>query len=437
MVRFSVPYHKMDGFRAPAELENPADWPKWKQSFEFFLEATERTEKSDNVKIGALLTCLGKKYLDVYNNFVWSEAEIKAKTNATYAAVLEKFSTHFEPQRNSVYERHKFFTRRQKTGETIDEFLTSLQTLASLCDFHADEKEKLIRDMLILGLNDPSSIEHLLREAKLTLAKATTFLRAKELSEKQTKIIVGESTSSEKKVDDPAKIDALRSRRTCYKCNTSHPPRSCPAYGEKCNFCKGPNHFEKACRLRRSAQKKKNTDKNRRKKKNLYAVNIEDSDSDLSSDSDTLHFDSLQLASVYEDTARSKRSKAWYQNIEINGKPVKFKLDPGSEVTTIPKELFKKLKLSDQPLKNSSKILEPYMSSGLKLDGTIKLRCTYKNRSILEKIYVVSNNKKTTSEAIPLLGITACENLGLVKRTDSVNFKKKEEIFTSFRDVFE
>lgn len=29
----------------------------------------EHKEKSDSAKIGALLTCLSKKYLDVYNNF--------------------------------------------------------------------------------------------------------------------------------------------------------------------------------------------------------------------------------------------------------------------------------------------------------------------------------------------------------------------------------
>ncbi len=41
----------MDELCPPAELENLADWPKWKQSFEFFMQAIEHTGISDAVKI--------------------------------------------------------------------------------------------------------------------------------------------------------------------------------------------------------------------------------------------------------------------------------------------------------------------------------------------------------------------------------------------------
>ncbi|XKL67370.1 hypothetical protein PGB90_002861 [Kerria lacca] len=428
----------MDGFRAPAELENPADWPKWKQAFEFLLEAIERSTRGEKVKIGALLTCLSKKYLDIYNYFVWSEDDIKTKIDATYTGVLNKFDAYFEPQKNTVFERHKFFTRRQKVGETLDDFLTSLKTLAALCDFAPEEKDKLIRDILILGLQDQSSIEHLLKEPKLTLNKAATFLRAKELSEKQTKVIIANLASIDAKAEKSASssVDAIRAKRICYKCNTSHPPRSCPAFGKKCNFCKVLNHFESACRLHKTKSKK---NKYKSRGKTTHAINTSGSDSDLSSDSDTLNLDSIQVASIQKDKNKFKiKKQAWYVNVNVNGVFVRFKLDTGSTPTIIPKTIFEKMNIAEKRLKKSSKILEPYMSPGLKLLGKIKLECTYKNRSIKEKIYVVDRIKSNdNADSTCLLGLNACVNLGLIKRIDALSFKNKDDIFDKYSDVFE
>ena len=33
----------------------------------------------------------------------------------------------------------------------------------------------------------------------------------------------------------------------CRKCGSKHGPRSCPAYGKSCAYCKKPNHFAKVC----------------------------------------------------------------------------------------------------------------------------------------------------------------------------------------------
>ena len=36
--------------------------------------------------------------------------------------------------------------------------------------------------------------------------------------------------------------------KTCSKCNTSYPPRECPAWGKKCHKCGNKNHFSTYCR---------------------------------------------------------------------------------------------------------------------------------------------------------------------------------------------
>ena len=62
-------------------------------------------------------------------------------------------STGIVPKRNLTYERHSFFTRSQESGETIDQFVTGLRTLAKTCEFDV-LCESLIKDRLVCGISD-------------------------------------------------------------------------------------------------------------------------------------------------------------------------------------------------------------------------------------------------------------------------------------------
>ena len=104
--------------------------------------------------------------------------------------VISKFDSHFEPQVSVIYERYKFRNQKQVEGESIETYLTALKTLALACKYQ--DKDDQICDSLVCGVCDPSSVEKLLCEPKLTLKLAEDFLRAKELSESQTKTIKAE-----------------------------------------------------------------------------------------------------------------------------------------------------------------------------------------------------------------------------------------------------
>ena len=47
--------------------------------------------------------------------------------------VLQKFVEHCEPRKNISYERFKFFSRAQESGETIDQYVTVLRKLSETC----------------------------------------------------------------------------------------------------------------------------------------------------------------------------------------------------------------------------------------------------------------------------------------------------------------
>ena len=72
-----------------------------------------------------------------------------------FKVVMDKLEAYCAPKQNITLCRYRFFTCRQAESETFDSFQTKLKKLANDCAF-ADLKQSLIRDMLVIGVNDPS-----------------------------------------------------------------------------------------------------------------------------------------------------------------------------------------------------------------------------------------------------------------------------------------
>ena len=83
-----------------------------------------------------------------------------------------------------IYERAKFNSRVQRSGEPIDDFLTSLYSLAESCNF-GQLKEELIRDRIVVGILDKSLSERLQLDPTLTLARAVELVRNTVIVKKQ------------------------------------------------------------------------------------------------------------------------------------------------------------------------------------------------------------------------------------------------------------
>lgn len=160
------------------------NWKKFKQRFDVYMNATGASEKDDKQKACIFLPVVGEEAVQVYNTFVFGpDEEFKLEK------ILEKFEAYCTPKRNTTYERHKFFTRVQRSDETIDQYVTQLRTMAKNCEF-GDLVDSLIRDRIICGVPDNALKERLLRTVDLTLDKALATCRAAESTKEQIKIIV-------------------------------------------------------------------------------------------------------------------------------------------------------------------------------------------------------------------------------------------------------
>ena len=77
--------------------------------FDFYLAATEKDTKDDEIKTSISLTCIGQKGRDIYETFTFERGD-----EINLAVVLHKFSEYFNPRKNINVLRHKLFTCRQQ-----------------------------------------------------------------------------------------------------------------------------------------------------------------------------------------------------------------------------------------------------------------------------------------------------------------------------------
>ena len=101
--------------------------------------------------------------------------------------VLNKFQEPCLGKTNETYERFLFNSQQKKENETIDQYVTALQTLAQTCNFCTCLQDSLIHDQLVIRINDNATQKKLLQDRKLALSKAIDLCQSSETTRKQIK----------------------------------------------------------------------------------------------------------------------------------------------------------------------------------------------------------------------------------------------------------
>ena len=97
---------------------------------------------------------------------ILSSFKLTPEDKAKYDVVKEKFEGYFVKRRNVIFERAKFNQRRQEPGKPIDNFITLLHCLSEHCDY-GELCEQMIRDRIVVGIQDISLSEKLQLESNL------------------------------------------------------------------------------------------------------------------------------------------------------------------------------------------------------------------------------------------------------------------------------
>ena len=191
-----------------------------------------------------LLHCIGEKTREVYNTFVFSSIEDFMK----YNKVLEHFEAYFGPWKSITFVLNFSCIDRK----TFDDYLTEMRELSSDCDLF-ELREWLLRDMLIIGLNDKSLQERLLREPNLDSTKTVDTCRTVEVTGSHAyaiqngnplaKFDVNEIRNCSLQHKTQPRTQSSKIINKSKFCSYSHKRGSCPAHGKSCNNCKKKGHF--------------------------------------------------------------------------------------------------------------------------------------------------------------------------------------------------
>ena len=122
---------------------------------------------------------------------------------------------------------------------------------------------------------------------------------------------------------------------------------------------------------------------------------------------------------------------AWFSTVTVGGLCVKFKLDTGAKANVLPFSVYSKLQ-NKSPLIDTSVVLSSYGDFKVKPEGKVTLACEAQGLKESLPFFVAAVNSP------PILGLSACSKLNLVKRVESVAQapSTKEEIVDEFAVVF-
>lgn len=453
----------LSAFKAPKELDfsgNVAqNWKRFKDDFDIFMCASGLDEKSGKRKVSCLLNLAGTRARAVFDTFHFANDADKQNLEI----VMNKFEGHCIPKVNELLERERFYRRKQLSGETGTQYVSALRKLAETCNF-SDAEDSVIRDQLVLGmLPDEKLKDKLFEEDDLTLDKAlrifaTQEIRRENLQDVRTVDAVrqqsgnrgrrhgrgqgsrgrgsfsrgrgggntyrgrGRGGSRGRGRGGPAQHnrhgqEAQQSPANCMNCGYSqHHNEWCPAERAFCHNCNRRGHFARVCR------------------RDMHEVVLEEPEHEQYDDPDVDESDAyFYVDSVHcVDSISSQKCREWRANVLIENTEISMKLDTGSEVNAIPKELYE-TKFRSVKLTTSNANLVGYFGKCVKPVGKVTLLVNHKNKYTPVEFMVVEGASS------PILGLESCVQLGLIQRASEVRRMGSNEILNEekYKPVFQ
>ncbi|KAG0422632.1 hypothetical protein HPB47_001555, partial [Ixodes persulcatus] len=165
-----------------------ANWKSFKQRFDLYVTAKGQKNKSDEQKVALQLTLAGSGDIDVYNTLDFGEpTAIVSEPGKVLSVVEEKFDDYLAPRRNEVYARYYC-----DAGH--------LKTKAKDCNYQG-QRDKMIRDQVIFGINNEEVRMKLLKLEDPTLETVAKVCLVHETSANQLKAFKQDPSMTKQETD--------------------------------------------------------------------------------------------------------------------------------------------------------------------------------------------------------------------------------------------
>lgn len=186
-------------FFLPTPGEPRVRWIDWKEGFQKYALAAFGPNFSNERKEALLFHCLGAAGQEVVKKL---PEPPDIPDGGPYEKTLAKLDKHYCVEENIILERYKFATRTQKTGESIEEFVTALRGLAIKCRFDHCRDEH-VRDQLMIKCSNDNIRKELWKERNPSLDRAIEIAKMIEHTDKCIQMLQVDNTSQDKpKTDD-------------------------------------------------------------------------------------------------------------------------------------------------------------------------------------------------------------------------------------------
>jgi hypothetical protein len=431
---------------------NAEEWQMFKQQYDIYATLTELNKKDPGYQSAVFLHCIGTKGLKIFNSFEFAPAGPDnvppAEDKNDVKLLMKKFDEYIIGEVNETYERYVFNKRDQSSGETIDDYVSTLKDLSKTCNFCDCLRDTLLRDRIVLGIQDNSTRKVLLQKRQLTVHRTIDICRGAESTKLQLKSLGSSDRESvnkvqQKMVSKDRSSRALKAKKSsaegksqgtssgwsagkeksdyidCKYCATSHVRnrRQCPAWEKTCKKCGGRNHFAIKCFRQR--------------------VHVVDSDSECESMGSSDDYDeNVYAIKVCEESEKVNvikkvisDKKDIYAKMLVNDQLIKFQIDCGATTNLLPLSLLP----SDTILKDTQKTLHMWNNTESRPKGSCKI--IVKNPM---------NGKKYKVEFLvveggltPLLGKRTSEKMGLITvNYDSFHVAQVQDREKSILDEF-
>ena len=180
---------------AAFDFKNPDDWLRWKQRFEQYRIASGLSKEDAEKQVSTLLYCLGEESEAVLFSTNVTEDERKV-----YTTVVQKLDDFFKVRKNVIYECARFNRRNQLQGETAEQYIMVLYKLVENCEY-GTMKDEMIRDQLVVGIQDDTLSQKLQMDPSLTLEKAKKQVRQREAVQEQQQTLRGAANNTSLEVE--------------------------------------------------------------------------------------------------------------------------------------------------------------------------------------------------------------------------------------------
>lgn len=151
-----------------------SSWNRWLQRLE---GAFTVFSVQENKKVHFLLHFMGQEPFDI----VCDKLAPASPYLSNYAALTEVLREHYNPAPLEIMENFRFHLRKQKDGETIQEFVSALRRLAIHCNF-GNYLDTALRNQTVFGIRSERIQGRLLESSNLTLVRTVEIATALEVS---------------------------------------------------------------------------------------------------------------------------------------------------------------------------------------------------------------------------------------------------------------